>query len=108
MLLSDNTILAALALKTPYTQGWNTWNSFHEEIEEKMVRESAEILISSGLAAAGANFPFYLQVCCLVSCHYHARAQHSRMCLRCAGYKYFNLDGENGVQFQLLLPAAVV
>ena len=108
MLLSDNTILAALTLKTPYTQGWNTWNSFHEEIEEKMVRESAEILISSGLAAAGANFPFYLQVCCLVSCHYHARAQHSRMCLRCAGYKYFNLDGENGVQFQLLLPAAVV
>ena len=37
------------------SQGWNTWNSFHEEIEEKMVRESAEILISSGLAAAGRS-----------------------------------------------------
>jgi hypothetical protein len=45
--------------KTPYTQGWNTWNSFHEEIEEKMVRESAEILISSGLAAAGSASPFF-------------------------------------------------
>ena len=60
MLLSDDTTLAALTLKTSYTQGWNTWNSFHEEIEEKVVRESAEILISSGLAAAGAGFPLLL------------------------------------------------
>ncbi|CAK0783007.1 hypothetical protein CVIRNUC_006202 [Coccomyxa viridis] len=36
--------------------GWNTWNSFHEEIEEKMVRDSAEILIDSGLAAAGYKY----------------------------------------------------
>ena len=99
MLLSDDTILAALTLKSPYTQGWNTWNSFHEEIEEKMVRESAEILISSGLAAAGAGFLFYLQVHCLALYHHCACAQHSRMHLYCAGYRYFNLDGENGFQF---------
>ncbi|EIE22540.1 Melibiase family protein [Coccomyxa subellipsoidea C-169] len=41
--------------RTP-PMGYNTWNAFHEEIDEKMVRESAEILISSGLAAAGYNY----------------------------------------------------
>lgn len=43
-----------LAITPP--MGYNTWNAFHEEIDEQMVRESAEILISSGLAAAGYTY----------------------------------------------------
>lgn len=43
-----------LALTPP--MGYNTWNAFHEEIDETMIRESAEILISSGLAAAGYTY----------------------------------------------------
>lgn len=43
-----------LAITPP--MGYNTWNAFHEEIDETMVRESAEILISSGLAAAGYTY----------------------------------------------------
>ena len=33
--------------------GYNTWNAYHEEIDEDLARESAELLISTGLAAAG-------------------------------------------------------
>ena len=40
-----------LALRPP--MGFNTWNAFHEEIDEELARESAELLISTGLAAAG-------------------------------------------------------
>jgi alpha-galactosidase len=43
-----------LAITPP--MGYNTWNAFHEEIDETMVMESAEILISSGLAAAGYTY----------------------------------------------------
>lgn len=43
-----------LAITAP--MGYNTWNAFHEDIDETMVRESAEILISSGLAAAGYTY----------------------------------------------------
>ncbi|CAL8470506.1 g10048 [Coccomyxa elongata] len=43
-----------LAITPP--MGYNTWNAFHEDIDETMVRESAEILISSGLAAAGYTY----------------------------------------------------
>lgn len=41
--------------RTP-PMGYNTWNAFHEEIDETMVRESAEILITSGLASAGYTY----------------------------------------------------
>lgn len=36
--------------------GFNTWNAFHEDIDEELARESAELLISTGLAAAGYTY----------------------------------------------------
>ncbi len=36
--------------------GFNTWNAFHEEIDEGLARESADLLISTGLAAAGYTY----------------------------------------------------
>ena len=33
--------------------GWNSWNSFHQHINEKVVRETAEAMIASGMRDAG-------------------------------------------------------
>jgi hypothetical protein len=33
--------------------GWNTWNAFYHDIDEEKVMASAQILVDSGLAAAG-------------------------------------------------------
>ena len=36
--------------------GWNTWNTFGKDINEQLIRESADYLVESGLAAAGYNY----------------------------------------------------
>lgn len=43
-----------LALTPP--MGWNTWNTFNCNINEKLIRESADALISSGMKDAGYEF----------------------------------------------------
>jgi alpha-galactosidase len=43
-----------LALKPP--MGWNTWNTFACDINEKLVKETAEALISSGMREAGYEY----------------------------------------------------
>ena len=58
-----------------------------------MVRDSAEILISSGLAAAGA----LLSILAQLSLRYLAHIRKAVILISSAmyaGYKYFNLDGE--------------
>ena len=36
--------------------GWNTWNKFSCSINEKLIRESADAMVSSGLKDAGYNY----------------------------------------------------
>ena len=36
--------------------GWNTWNTFGCDINEKLVLEAAQIMISSGLHDAGYEY----------------------------------------------------
>lgn len=36
--------------------GWNSWNTFGEKISEEVVMQSADLLISSGLAACGYEY----------------------------------------------------
>ena len=43
-----------LALTPP--MGWNTWNTFHCEITEQLIRESADAIVSSGMKDAGYIF----------------------------------------------------
>ena len=40
------------AYKCPI-QGWNTWNAFHDEINETLVKNAADLLVETGLKAAG-------------------------------------------------------
>lgn len=40
---------------TPPT-GWNTWNSFHCDVDEKLIRESAYFMVSSGMKDAGYEY----------------------------------------------------
>ena len=40
-----------LALTPP--MGWNSWNHFGDRIDDKIVRETADAMVSSGMAAAG-------------------------------------------------------
>jgi hypothetical protein len=47
----------AFAQKTkPPIMGWSSWNNFHVNIDEKMVREQADAMVSSGLYKAGYRF----------------------------------------------------
>ena len=36
--------------------GWNTWNTFMEDIDEEKVKASADALAASGLDKAGYNY----------------------------------------------------
>lgn len=36
--------------------GWNTWNSFHSNINEMLVRESAEAMVANGMRDAGYRY----------------------------------------------------
>ena len=45
---------AGLAMTPP--MGWNSWNTFETNIDEKLVRETADIMVASGMAAAGYNY----------------------------------------------------
>ena len=40
----------------PPIMGWSSWNHFHVNINEKMIREQADTLISSGMYDAGYRF----------------------------------------------------
>ena len=41
--------------KTP-PMGWNTWNTFGSDINEELIRTTADTMVSSGLLAAGYNY----------------------------------------------------
>jgi alpha-galactosidase len=43
-----------LAMTPP--MGWNSWNTFETNIDEKLVKETADIMVASGMAAAGYNY----------------------------------------------------
>lgn len=36
--------------------GWNSWNTFETHIDEKLVKETADIMVASGMVAAGYNY----------------------------------------------------
>ena len=43
-----------LAMTPP--MGWNSWNTFDTNIDEKLVKETADIMVSSGMAIAGYKY----------------------------------------------------
>ena len=43
-----------LALTPP--MGFNTWNAYHDDIDEQLIFSAADILVKSGLAAAGYRY----------------------------------------------------
>jgi alpha-galactosidase len=43
-----------LALTPP--MGWNSWNTFQTKIDEKLVRETADLMVSSGMKDAGYTY----------------------------------------------------
>jgi len=43
-----------LALTPP--MGWNSWNTFNCDINEKLIRQIADVMVSSGMKDAGYQF----------------------------------------------------
>ena len=37
-------------------QGWNSWNHFSCNINEKLIQQTADIIVATGLAAAGYEY----------------------------------------------------
>ncbi|XP_018827045.2 alpha-galactosidase-like [Juglans regia] len=52
--LQTNLLANGLA-KTP-PMGWNSWNHFGCQIEEKLIRQTADAMVSTGLAAIGYEY----------------------------------------------------
>jgi alpha-galactosidase len=42
-------------VRTP-PMGWNSWNNFHDQFDDKTVREMADALVESGMAKAGYKY----------------------------------------------------
>ena len=40
--------------------GWNSWNHFHCGISEKLIQQTADALVSTGLAAAGYQYGSFI------------------------------------------------
>ena len=47
-----------MALTKP-SMGWNTWNTFGANINETLVREMADLMVSEGYLAAGYRVRVY-------------------------------------------------
>jgi len=45
---------ASLALTPP--MGWNSWNKFGCNVSDKLIREMADAMVSSGMQAAGYQY----------------------------------------------------
>jgi hypothetical protein len=45
-----------LSAQKPPVMGWSSWNHFHIHIDEKMIREQADAMVSSGMYDAGYRF----------------------------------------------------
>ena len=41
--------------RTP-PMGWNSWNHFHCNINETLIRQTADLMVSTGLAAKGYRY----------------------------------------------------
>jgi alpha-galactosidase len=41
--------------KTP-PMGWNSWNRFHCNINETLIKQTVDLLVSTGLAAKGYKY----------------------------------------------------
>lgn len=44
-----------MVLKTP-PMGWNSWNTFGHNIDEKLIKETADLMVESGLLDAGYEY----------------------------------------------------
>ncbi|KAL5832786.1 hypothetical protein ACOSQ3_016460 [Xanthoceras sorbifolium] len=53
-MIRRNLLSNGLGLTPP--MGWNSWNHFHCDIEEKLIRETADAMVSTGLAAVGYEY----------------------------------------------------
>jgi hypothetical protein len=40
-------------------EGWNSWNHFHCSINETVVRQTADAIVATGLAAAGYQYGWF-------------------------------------------------
>ncbi|MBQ3792435.1 MAG: hypothetical protein II797_04965 [Clostridia bacterium] len=36
--------------------GWNSWNTFEDRVSDSLIRETADALVSTGLADAGYRY----------------------------------------------------
>jgi hypothetical protein len=42
-----------------FIEGWNSWNNIHRNINETIVRQTADAIVGTGLAAAGYQYGMY-------------------------------------------------
>jgi hypothetical protein len=43
-----------------FIKGWNSWNHFGCNINEKLIQQTADTIVSTGLAAAGYEYSLFI------------------------------------------------
>jgi alpha-galactosidase len=60
VVVGPQAVAPAAAAKPPLAptppMGWNSWNKFHCDINEELIRETADAMVSSGMKAAGYEY----------------------------------------------------
>jgi hypothetical protein len=49
-------MLTQITIRAIVILGWNSWNHYHSDINETIIRKTADILVATGLAAAGYQY----------------------------------------------------
>jgi hypothetical protein len=63
----DNSFIEKNSVYFFTCKGWNSWNHFHCGINETIVRQTADAMVATGLAAAGYQYGVSLFIFCFVS-----------------------------------------
>ena len=41
--------------------GWNSWNRFHCNIDENLIKQTADAIVATGLAKAGYEYGLFIE-----------------------------------------------
>jgi alpha-galactosidase len=48
--------MQCITIAISFIKGWNSWNHFQCNINEKLIQQTADAIVATGLAAAGYQY----------------------------------------------------
>jgi hypothetical protein len=82
--ISDNSHIHSI-------KGWNSWNHFGCNVDEKLIKQVADTFVASGLAAAGYEYGLFAADVSFESCFstYFLFSEYGRLLATDSRYKWY-------------------